>query len=62
MNTHESCSSARKKPTLTVKAEVYLPIGWYRGNASRPFVVDRGFFNLKRLYGIKKLIIVIGVM
>ena len=34
------------KPALTVRAEVYLPIGWYRGNASRPFFVDRGFFDL----------------
>ncbi len=31
---------------LRAKVEDYLLLGWYRGNASRPLVVDRGFFDL----------------
>ena len=34
-----------ESPALRAKAEEILLLGWYRGNTSRPFVVDRGFFD-----------------
>jgi len=45
--TDEKCIAVvrHESPALRAKAEVVLLLGWYRGNTSRPFVVDGGFFD-----------------